>query len=262
MTAAADVTPMSTLLDLKNITKSFGGRTVLQDVDLSVDAREIVTLIGPNGAGKSTLMKIALGLTAPDSGEVGRKKGLVIGYMPQKLAIDDTLPLQVEDFLKLRPGVTGEAVDEVLETVRLSRFCKSPVQRLSGGEMQRLLMARALLGNPDLLVLDEPVQGIDIAGQEEIYRLIKQTRDDRGCSVLMISHDLHLVMSATDRVICLNHHICCQGAPESVRDNPDYHALFAGSAENISMYTHHHDHHHDSRGNIVPGPHDEACDHD
>ncbi|WP_321392129.1 zinc ABC transporter ATP-binding protein ZnuC [Emcibacter sp.] len=256
-------TQNNTLLELKEIYKSFGGRTVLQDVSLMVGEQEIVTLIGPNGAGKSTLMKIALGLTAPDKGRVMRKKGLVIGYMPQKLSIDETLPLLVEDFLQLRPGVTGGEVDEILEVVRLTRFRKSPVQMLSGGEMQRLLMGRALLGRPDLLVLDEPVQGIDIAGQEEIYRLIRKTRDERKCSVLMISHDLHMVMSATDRVICLNQHICCQGAPESVRENPDYHALFTTGAENITMYTHHHDHHHDAQGNIVPGPHHgKGCDHD
>ncbi|WP_417317605.1 zinc ABC transporter ATP-binding protein ZnuC [Emcibacter sp.] len=253
---------MNVLLELKDITKSFGNRLVLQNVSLSVGEREIVTLIGPNGAGKSTLMKIALGLTAPDAGLVLRKKGLVVGYMPQKLSIDDTLPLQVEDFLMLRPGVSTREVDEILEVVRLTHFRKSPVQMLSGGEMQRLLMGRALLGSPKLLVLDEPVQGIDITGQEEIYRLIKQTREERGCSVLMISHDLHMVMSSTDRVVCLNQHICCQGAPESVRDNPDYHALFTGGAENIAMYTHQHDHHHDAQGNIIPGSHDEGCDHD
>tara|TARA_B100001939_G_scaffold301153_1_gene277540 strand:+ start:21164 stop:21979 length:816 start_codon:yes stop_codon:yes gene_type:complete len=241
------------ILELEGISLSFRGREVLSNVSLSVMAGEIVTLIGPNGAGKSTLMKIALGLVQPDNGHVRRRKALRIGYMPQKVMLDDSLPLTVQHFLRLRPGTTAQQMERVLHQVRLMARIDNPVQNLSGGEMQRLLLARALLGQPDFLVLDEPVQGVDITGQEELYRLITTIRDETGCAVLMISHDLHMVMAGADQVICLNGHICCQGAPDSVRDHPEYRALFAPGVENVALYTHHHDHHHDSRGNVVPG---------
>ncbi|MBL4601860.1 MAG: ATP-binding cassette domain-containing protein [Emcibacteraceae bacterium] len=241
----------SPLLRLENVYKSYHKNLVLENISFSVKRGETVTLIGPNGAGKSTLMKIALGILSASSGDIYREKSINVGYMPQKVMIDEVLPLSVRDFLYLRPNVTYDDVEQALETVRLSRLAKNPVQSASGGEMQRILLARAILGKPDLLVLDEPVQGIDIMGQQEIYGLIAKIRDDTGCGVLMISHDLHLVMASTDQVLCLNRHICCSGSPEFVQDNPEYHAMMGRPMEGVAIYTHNHseehdhEHHHD-----------------
>ena len=241
----------SPLLRLENVYKSYHKNLVLENISFSVKRGETVTLIGPNGAGKSTLMKIALGILSASSGDIYREKSINVGYMPQKVMIDEVLPLSVRDFLYLRPNVTYDDVEQALETVRLSRLAKNPVQSASGGEMQRILLARAILGKPDLLVLDEPVQGIDIMGQQEIYGLIAKIRDDTGCGVLMISHDLHLVMASTDQVLCLNRHICCSGSPEFVQENPEYHAMMGRPMEGVAIYTHNHseehdhEHHHD-----------------
>mgnify|MGYP000041209452 FL=1 len=244
----------SPLIRLEKVSKSYHKNLVLEDVSFSVNRGETVTLIGPNGAGKSTLMKISLGILDATAGDVFRDKSISIGYMPQKVMIDEVLPLSVRDFLYLRPNTTYEQVEKALETVRLSRLADQPVQGASGGEMQRILLARAIIGKPDLLVLDEPVQGIDIMGQQEIYGLIAQIRDETGCGVLMISHDLHLVMASTDQVLCLNRHICCSGSPEFVKQNPEYHAMMGRPMEGIAIYTHdhspdhehkHHEHNHD-----------------
>lgn len=233
------------LLRLDNVCKSYHKNLVLEDISFTVNRGETVTLIGPNGAGKSTLMKISLGILEASSGEVFRDKKITIGYMPQKVMIDQVLPLSVRDFLYLRPNTSYDDVAEALETVRLTRLSDQPVQSASGGEMQRILLARAILGKPELLVLDEPVQGIDIMGQQEIYGLIAKIRDETGCGVLMISHDLHLVMASTDRVLCLNRHICCSGSPEYVKKNPEYHAMMGRPMEGVAFYTHHHDEGHD-----------------
>ncbi|PCI44496.1 MAG: zinc ABC transporter ATP-binding protein ZnuC [Alphaproteobacteria bacterium] len=250
------------LIDLEKVSLSLSGHTILEEVSFSVNRGEIVTLIGPNGAGKSTVMKIALGLLKPDRGRVHRAGGISIGYMPQKIMIEDILPLSVRDFLTLRPGTTRSQADDVMALVKITHVAASPVQRISGGEMQRVLMARALLGNPDLIVLDEPVQGVNIGGQEELYQLIGRLRDERNCGVLMISHDLHMVMAGTDRVICLNRHVCCSGKPENITAHPEYQALFGREIDAIALYTHHHDHHHDHHGNVVSGEYDGECDHD
>jgi len=235
------------LLSLEAVAKSYGGRPILSDIHMSVSAGEVVTLIGPNGAGKSTLVRIALGLVRPDSGRVTRAPGLTIGYMPQKVHIDPLLPLTAERFLRLRPGVSRAAIRESFALVGLSGREHAPVQGLSGGEFQKLILARAILGRPQLLVLDEPVQGVDITGQAALYRLILEMRDRLGCAVLMISHDLHLVMSGTDRVICLNQHICCSGAPHAVRVDPAYRARVGADANMLALYAHdpRHDHRHD-----------------
>jgi len=228
------------LIKLNNVSKIYHKSPVLEDVSFSVNRGETVTLIGPNGAGKSTLMKISLGILDATSGEIERENDITIGYMPQKLMIDEVLPLSVKDFLYLRPRTSYDDVAKALETVSLSRMADQPVQSASGGEMQRILLARAILGEADLLVLDEPVQGIDIMGQQEIYGLIAKIRDKTGCGVLMISHDLHLVMASTDQVLCLNRHICCRGTPVFVKDNPEYHALMGRPMEGIAIYNHHH----------------------
>ncbi len=239
------------LISLAGVGVTFAGQHVLQDVQLSVKPGEIVTLIGPNGAGKTTLVRAVLGLLKPDTGSVWRKAKLRVGYMPQKLHVDATLPLSVLRFLRLVPGVTRADVQAALAEVGAEQVIDSPLQSISGGELQRVLLARALLRKPELLVLDEPVQGVDVAGQAELYRLITQLRDRHGCGVLMVSHDLHLVMSTTDQVVCLNRHVCCSGHPEQVSFDPAFVELFGEDAKSLAVYTHHHDHEHDLHGAVV-----------
>ena len=202
------------------------------------------------------MVRSVLGLQQPDSGSVTTSSDLTIGYMPQKLQVDATLPVTVERFLRLtnrsKSLIAADDILSVLSETRISHLAESQLGQLSGGELQRVLLARALLRRPKLLILDEPAQGVDVAGQAELYRLIGDIRDKHGCGVLMISHDLHLVMSATDEVVCLNHHVCCHGKPEQVSSDPSYLNLFGQSAaENLAIYTHHHNHEHDIDGNIV-----------
>ena len=242
------------LIRLAGVGVTFAGQSVLQDVQLSVQPGEIVTLIGPNGAGKTTLVRAVLGLLKPDRGSVWRKPRLRIGYMPQKLHVDATLPLSVLRFLRLVPGVERTQVQAALAEVGAEQVIDSPLQSVSGGELQRVLLARALLREPELLVLDEPVQGVDVSGQAELYRLITQLRDRHGCGVLMVSHDLHLVMSTTDQVVCLNRHVCCSGHPEQVSFDPAFVELFGEDAKSLAIYHHHHDHEHDLHGAVVSEP--------
>lgn len=243
---------MSALLRLENIQVRFGEQSVLQNAQLQVDAAEIVTLIGPNGAGKTTLVRVVLGLLQANAGQVWRKPNLRIGYMPQKLHVEATLPLTVERFLRLVPQVGRAQALSALEEVGAARVLDSPLQVISGGELQRVLLARALLRKPELLVLDEPVQGVDAQGQRELYRLITRLRDRYQCGVLMISHDLHLVMNTTDRVVCLNQHICCSGHPAKVSNDPAFLALFGAEAGGLAVYRHQHDHNHDLQGRVLP----------
>lgn len=248
------------LLQLDHIRLDREDRRVLDGVSLTLRPREILTLIGPNGAGKTCLVRIALGLLAPDSGSRRLRPGLRIGYMPQKLGLNESLPLDVQRFLTLAlPGASRATLETALAEVGAAHTLKSPVARLSGGELQRVLLARALLRSPELLVLDEPAQGVDITGQEELYALIARARDERSCGVLMVSHDLHLVMAATDHVLCLNRHVCCEGHPESVSAHPEYLRLFGmQGAKGLAVYSHHHDHHHDAHGGVCKqeGPHE------
>jgi zinc transport system ATP-binding protein len=252
------------LIRLDDIQVGFAGQAVLQNIRLSLEPGQIVTLIGPNGAGKTTLVRAVLGLLQPDSGTVWRKPGLRIGYMPQKLSIDATLPLSVLRFLRLVPGVNRTRALAALGEVGAEKVVDSPLQRISGGELQRVLLARALLREPQLLVLDEPVQGVDITGQAELYRLITRLRDRLGCGVLMVSHDLHLVMSTTDEVICLNRHVCCSGHPEQVSNDPVFVEMFGQDAKSLAVYHHRHDHAHDLRGGVLsdkPHAHGPDCRH-
>ena len=255
---------MSALLKLENVAVSRGERQVLNDVQLEVGAGEIVTLIGPNGAGKTTLVRVVLGLLQPQQGRVWRRPRLRIGYMPQKLHVDPTLPLTVLRFLQLVPGVRRADAVAALQEVGAPQVIDSPLQQISGGELQRVLLARALLRRPELLVLDEPVQGVDVAGQSELYRLIVRLRDRYGCAVLMVSHDLHLVMSATDKVVCLNQHVCCAGHPEQISNEPAFRALFDQETPELTLYQHHHDHAHDLHGSVIAPPHVHGphCKHD
>ncbi|GGH90707.1 zinc ABC transporter ATP-binding protein ZnuC [Pseudomonas fluvialis] len=243
------------LIRLHDVTVQFAGQAVLEGVNLDLQAGEIVTLIGPNGAGKTTLVRVVLGLLRPSQGSVWRQSRLRIGYMPQKLSVEATLPLSVLRFLRLVAGVGRAEAEAALAEVGAEQVLNSPLQAISGGELQRVLLARALLRKPQLLVLDEPVQGVDVAGQAELYRLIGRLRERYGCGVLMVSHDLHLVMSATDQVICLNRHVCCSGHPEQVGADPAFHALFGQDARSLAVYQHHHDHQHDLHGGVVLTPH-------
>lgn len=237
------------------VEKRLGGRAVLDHVDLTVTAGEIVTIIGPNGAGKTTLLRVLLGLIKPDSGAVWHKPALRVGYVPQSLKIDETLPLPARRFLTLGGPAPTPRLQAALDEVGAGHILNSPIQAISGGEMRRVLLARALLREPELLVLDEPVQGVDVAGQADLFDLILAIRNKRGCGVLMVSHDLHLVMAATDIVVCLNHHVCCTGRPEAVKADPAYLALFGPKvAGALALYAHHHDHTHDAAGDVVSEP--------
>lgn len=241
------------LAQAQDVEVRFGGSAVLERVSLTVRRGEIVTLIGPNGSGKSTLVRTLLGLIKPDRGRVFTHPGIRIGYMPQRLQVDPVLPLSVRRFLTLGVRATLPQVQAALEEVGAAHVVDRPIQDVSGGELQRVLLARALLREPDLLVLDEPVQGVDVNGQHELYELITRIRTQRGCGILMVSHDLHLVMAATDHVVCLNRHVCCAGRPETVSRDPAYLALFGPTvARGLAFYQHRHDHVHGPDGILRP----------
>ncbi|WP_432464020.1 zinc ABC transporter ATP-binding protein ZnuC [Agarivorans sp. QJM3NY_33] len=232
---------MTTLLSLSNVCVSFDQRLVLDHVSLELNRGQITTLIGPNGAGKSTLVKVILGLLRADSGNITKATKLRIGYVPQKINLDESFPLTVERFLKLARHYSKQDLSRVIRQLGIDGLLTRQIVRLSGGELQRVLLARALLGKPQLLVLDEPVQGVDISGQIELYQLIADIAQQINCGVLLVSHDLHLVMAGTDHVICLNHHVCCHGEPESVAQHPEFARLFAhNERQQLAVYTHHH----------------------
>jgi zinc transport system ATP-binding protein len=246
---ALNVSEADTLLELSDINLIRGQRHLLQQVGLKIGRGEILTIIGPNGAGKTTLLRVALGLLPQTSGRVYRQPGITLGYMPQRLHIDPTFPLTVKRFLSMSGKNQQSKVQPMLEEVGAAHVLKSPLQNISGGELQRVLLARALIRDPDLLVLDEPVQGVDVQGQVELYQLITRIRNERGCAVLMVSHDLHLVMAATDRVLCLNRHICCSGTPEIVTHDPAYLELFGPLAvQQLAVYSHDKSHRHVDHG--------------
>ena len=223
-----------------------GSRRILRDVDLSVRRREIVTVVGPNGSGKTTLLKVLIGAQAPSEGVVVREAGLRIGYVPQRLAIDQAMPLTVARWLGLSGTSNKKTYLQIAEQVGISGLLQQQMVSLSGGEFQRALLAQSLLVRPDLLVLDEPTQGLDQPAVASFYRLIEDVREDLDCAVLMVSHDLHVVMRSSDHVICLNGHVCCQGTPTLVSAAPEYQALFGFGTEGaLALYRHDHDHRHD-----------------
>lgn len=216
---------------------------VLKDINLTVTRDKIITLIGPNGAGKTTLLKILLGLIKPQEGRIIYESPLKIGYMPQKIFLDTGLPLSVERFLRLSPH--QGFVDKALQLVGGISLKKRSLHVLSGGEMQRVLLARAIMGMPDLLVLDEPDQGLDLMGQAELYHLIRSLKEQFKCGIVLVSHDLNFVHASSDHVLCINQHVCCEGRPEEVRSNPAYARLFPPKLlDDLALYSHHHDHHH------------------
>ncbi|MEM7636028.1 MAG: metal ABC transporter ATP-binding protein [Pseudomonadota bacterium] len=246
-------TPES-LATLENAGIYRAGRWLVRGVAFSIDAGEIVTLIGPNGSGKSTTAKMALGILKPDEGTIRRRPDLKIAYVPQKLTVDWTLPLTVQRFMRLTGHASAAEADEAMAATGVSHLATAEVRTLSGGEFQRVMLARAIARKPDLLVLDEPVQGVDFTGEIALYDLIKRIRDEMHCGILLISHDLHVVMAATDRVICLNGHVCCSGTPTVVASSPEYKALFgARAAPTLAVYEHHHDHSHLPDGRVLHG---------
>lgn len=249
------------LITAQNMSVAYSDTPALSHVSFAIEPGEIVTVIGPNGSGKSTLIKALLGVLSPSTGVINRKQGLRIGYVPQKLSLDSTMPLTVKRFLSLPKRQSAADITRMLARVGIFGVEQQQMATLSGGQFQRVLLARALLVRPDVLILDEATQGLDQTGVAAFYKLIEDIRQEMGCAVLMVSHDLHVVMSATDRVICLNGHICCEGAPTVVSETPEYRALFGvGTGGTLALYQHAHDHRHD----LGPSQeHDHShCDHD
>jgi zinc transport system ATP-binding protein len=240
------------LVTLKGAGIHRDNRWLVRGVDFSIARGEVVTLIGPNGAGKSTTAKMAIGVLRADEGSVIRSAGLRVGYVPQKLSIDWTMPLSVRRLMRLTGPLADADLMAALTATGIPHLIDSEVRHLSGGEFQRALLARAIARKPDLMVLDEPVQGVDFAGESALYELIRSIRNSTGCGILMISHDLHMVMAGTDTVICLNGHICCRGTPETVSQSPDYLKLF-GNTRALAVYSHHHDHTHLPDGRVMHG---------
>ena len=238
---------VNAILTARDATLVVGGRNILDHVTIDVRSNEIVTVIGPNGAGKSTLVRCMLGLQPLTSGSIERKKNLRVGYVPQRFPLIPNVPLDVRRLLSLTLRPSEAEIDAALAETGIPHLKDASVSRLSGGELQRALLARALLRKPELLVLDEPVQAVDFMGEARMYELISGLRKRHGCGILMVSHDLHMVMAESDHVICLNGHVCCEGGPVKVQQEPEFAKLFGPSAARmIAAYAHHHDHDHES----------------
>ncbi|CAN0574386.1 zinc ABC transporter ATP-binding protein ZnuC [Marinobacter goseongensis] len=252
------------LVTLDQLTVAFDGRPIVDRVSLTLHRGDIITVIGPNGAGKTTLIKAILGIQKVTSGSVTLADRLTVGYVPQHLNLETTLPLSVQRFMSLS-GRSLQECQAALDKTGVGHLMGASIHHLSGGERQRLLLARALARKPDFLVLDEPAQGVDINGQAALYDLIRQLRDDLHCGVIMISHDLHLVMAATDKVICLNQHVCCSGYPADISHDPAFIETFGQPvADSLAVYHHHHNHHHDLHGDVVDAgrhPDHKECGH-
>lgn len=233
------------LITAKNLSARIGNKEVLREIDLSVERGEIVTIVGPNGSGKTSLLKALIGAIEPATGQIIRHPDLRIGYVPQRLHVEAMLPMTVGRFLNLPHKKTAQEIQDSLELAGVPGIEKQQILGLSGGQFQRILLARAMLDRPNLLLLDEATQGLDQPGITDFYRHIENIRKETHCAVFMVSHDLNIVMRQTDRVICLNTHICCQGEPDHVSTSSEYRNLFGLGEEHLALYHHHHDHTHD-----------------
>lgn len=237
-----------TLAYLKNISLNLNNQQILKNINLELKKGEITTLIGPNGGGKTSIARILVGILKASSGEVFIRKNTKIGYMPQKLEIEKTIPLRVIDFLALDSRLSHDFQQlamTIAEKLGIKNILEKSIHQISGGQLQKALLVRTLINNPDILVLDEPTQYMDIAAVDEFYHIIENIRKQKHCAILLISHDLHIVMQKTNQVVCVNHHICCEGSPESINEHPEYLSLFGKNRiDNIAIYSHHHDHKH------------------
>ncbi|CCB67300.1 Zinc import ATP-binding protein ZnuC [Hyphomicrobium sp. MC1] len=241
------------LISARGLAMTRGSREVLWNIDLDVHRGEIVTLIGPNGAGKTTLVRLLLGIERPTRGRIEKPASTRIGYVPQRFDVDSTIPMTVASFLALGANVTTDEIKRALEETGAARTLDQQLSKLSGGETQRVLIARALLRRPDLLILDEPASGVDFTGEADLYDMIGCLRDRHNLGVLLVSHDLHVVMAKSDRVICLNGHVCCSGKPEDVSQHASYVRIFGPHAATaLGVYRHHHDHQHGLTGETEP----------
>lgn len=237
---------MQLLITARDISVSRQGRTILRDVSIDIGVRDFITIIGPNGAGKSMFLKCLMGFYRPDSGGVQCKDGLKTGYVPQRLAPDNTMPIKAGRFITLRKKAGAETLERATKEAGAYHLLDRQLYTLSGGELQRVLLARALLDDPQLLILDEPAQNMDISGQLAFYKLLERIYEEREISILMVSHDLHMVMASTKRVICLFHHICCSGAPHMVAKDPEFISLFGNDmSQMLAIYHHEHSHTHE-----------------
>lgn len=244
-------TSQNPIASLSNAGVYRNGKWLVRGIEFEIQRGEIVTLIGPNGSGKSTTAKMVLGLQKPSEGQVTRAQGLCVGYVPQKLHVDWTLPLTVRRLMILTNRLSDSDIAQALARTGIAHLASAEVRHLSGGEFQRAMLARAIARKPDLLVLDEPVQGVDFSGELALYELISSIRNELGCGILLISHDLHVVMAATDQVICLNGHVCCKGTPSAVAESPEYVKLFGARASSgLAVYQHNHDHTHLPDGTV------------
>ena len=236
------------LIEISKLEVKYGSKKVLQNINLSLNASEIVTIVGPNGSGKTTLFKAIIGSVPFSKGKISIKPNLRIGYVPQQLRVDQTLPITVERFLKLATRNNND-IEKMIAFFGSENIFREQINSLSGGQMQRVLLARALVNKPEILLLDEATRGLDQPGIAAFYRKIENISKETNCAVLMISHDLHVVMRASDRVICVNGHICCQGTPENVATSPEYQTLFGSNIDgSFALYRHKHDHNHDVLG--------------
>lgn len=239
-------TPGMSLITAQDIALRYGGRQVLDGVSFHIDPGEIVTIVGPNGSGKSSLLRVLIGALRPQKGTVTRAPDLRIGYVPQRLSIDPTLPLTARRFLDLPTRVPRASAQAALDRAGVAHVAGTQMAALSGGQFQRVLLARAILHQPEVLLLDEATQGLDQPGSASFYQQLEAVRDSLGCGIVMVSHELHVVMSASDRVICLNGHVCCEGTPAVVSAAPAYRELFGtGTGGALALYRHEHDHDHD-----------------
>ena len=236
---------MTDLIAASNITVNRGETKILDNVSLTIGESEFITILGPNGGGKSMLLKCLMGFYIPDNGNIKRKRHLRIGYVPQQFTSEQTMPISVGQFLRLRKKVSAEELETITAETNIEALVNKPLNILSGGELQRILVARALIGAPDLLILDEPAQNLDISGQLAFYKLLSEIYEKRSFSILMVSHDLHMVMATTKKVICLFHHVCCSGEPQVVTKDPEFITLFGNDmAEMMAVYQHGHNHSH------------------